>query len=193
MILATVVYLLLRSVFNIDGIAEIFATIIAIITLVAFWLEYNDNKILNESQFIISLNDQFVSDERMYTIEWELEKFFYKYKKRELTKEYMDSFRKQFDIENERRQYLVNYLVHMESLAALVNNGTLKIDKIANLMSYRYFIVMNNPVVQEIELKQYSDYYTGCFNIYENWVKVLEKNGMEIPMYKDFPLLFTEN
>lgn len=189
MVLLGLIYLSGQFVFYWDWFAEVFATIVAIVTIVAFWLEYNENRVLNESQFIISLNEQFVSDERLFKIEWELEKFYIRYEKGELTDEYIESFRKQFDIEDERRQYLVNYLVHLEGIATLVNNGTLRIDKIDDLMSYRYFIAMNNPIVQELELKKYSDYYKGCICIYEDWVKVLTKEGVKIPMYDKYRLI----
>lgn len=189
MVVLASLYLFLQFLFKLERTTEVFATLATIVTLVAFWLEYNDNKILNESQFIISLNDQFVSDERMFIIEWELEKFYSKYEKDELTTEYQETFRKQFDIEDEKRQHLVNYLVHLEGIATLVNNGTLHIKKINDLMSYRYFIAMNNPVVQEIELKKYSDFYKGCFGIYKDWVKVLDKKQVNIPMYADFKLI----
>ena len=188
MVVLAGLYLLLQFIFEYERITEIFATLVAIVTVVAFWLEYNDNKILNESQFIISLNDQFVSDERMFKIEWELEKFYNKYENGELTAEYQEAFRKQFDIEDEKRQHLVNYLVHLEGIATLVNNGTLHIKKINDLMSYRYFIAMNNPIVQEIELKKYSDFYKGCFSIYKDWVAVLDKKQVKIPMYEEFKL-----
>ena len=188
MVVLAGLYLLLQFIFEHERITEIFATLVAIVTVVAFWLEYNDNKIVNESQFIISLNDQFVSDERMFKIEWELEKFYNKYENGELTAEYQETFRKQFDIEDEKRQHLVNYLVHLEGIATLVNNGTLHIKKINDLMSYRYFIAMNNPIVQEIELKKYSDFYKGCFSIYKDWVAVLDKKQVKIPMYEEFKL-----
>ena len=55
-------------------------------------------------------------------------------------------------------------------------------------MSYRYFIAMNNPVVQELELCQYPDFYKGCFEIYEDWVKELEDQEIEIPMLKSYRL-----
>ena len=35
-----------------EWLAETIATIIAIITAVVFWLEYHENKLLNEAQFI---------------------------------------------------------------------------------------------------------------------------------------------
>lgn len=189
MALLGIIYVCGKLFFDYEYLTEIFTTIIAIVTVVAFWLEYSENKVLNESQFIISLNDQFISDERLFRVEWELEKFYDKYEKGELTEEYIESFRKQFDIEEERRQHLVNYLVHLEGVATLVNNGALRIKKINDLMSFRYFIAMNNPVVQELELKQYTDFYKGCFSIYTDWAKELIKKEAEIPMYNNYKLI----
>lgn len=192
MVLLAIIYLCGQNFCNWEWLTEVFATTIAIITAVAFWLEYNENKLLNEAQFITDLNEQFIGNEKMSAIEWELEKFFYKYRSDELTEEYIEEFRKHFDIESENRQNLVNYLVHLEGIAALVKNKILHIEMIDDLMSYRYFIAMNNPIVQKLELNEYSDFYKGCFGIYNAWVKELKKQKIEIPMYKDYKLIDEE-
>ena len=143
---------------------------------------------LNEAQFITDLNEQFIGSDKMSDVEWELEKFFNKHKDNKLTDEDLAEFRKKYDIECKERQKLVNYLVHLEGIAALVKNKILRIETIDDLMSYRYFIAMNNPVVQELELTQYPDFYKGCYGIYEDWVKELEDQEIEIPMIKDYRL-----
>ena len=50
-------------------------------------------------------------------------------------------------------------------------------------MSYRYFIAVNNPIVQKLELLEYTDYYMGCFAIYDEWVEDLHEQGVIPPMY----------
>ena len=192
MVLLAIIYLCGQQLCEWERLTETVATVIAIITIVAFWLEYNENKVLNEAQFITDLNEQFIGNEKMAAVEWELEKFFYKYKKGKLTEDYIEDFEKMFDIESENRQNLVNYLVHLEGIAALVKNKVLHIETIDDLMSYRYFIAMNNPVVQKLELDEYSDFYKGCFGIYNAWVKELKKQKVKIPMYKDYKLLDEE-
>ncbi|MBE6682578.1 MAG: hypothetical protein E7595_00345 [Ruminococcaceae bacterium] len=167
-------------------LTESVTTVVAIISVVTFLIEYNENKHLNEFQFITELNDQFIGNENMSEIEWELEKFYYKHRNGELTDEYIESFRKSFDIEQKSRQKLVNYLEHLESIATLVDNKVLHLDKISDLMSYRYFIALNNPIVQELEIIAYADFYRGCLCIYEKWVKVLQTQGVEIPMFEDY-------
>lgn len=168
-----------------EWLTETVATIIAIIAAVAFWLEYHENKLLNEAQFIMELNDQFLSDNNLSDIEWELEKYYNRYCKEDLTKEYCDKFEELFHLEKRERQYLVNYLVHLEGIAALVNNGVIHLDAIADLISYRYFIAVNNPIVQKLELLEYPDYYKGCIGIYDAWVKELLGQGVTPPMYHE--------
>lgn len=50
-------------------------------------------------------------------------------------------------------------------------------------MSYRYFIAINNPIVQKLELLEYPEFYKGCIGIYDDWVKILIEQGIEPPMY----------
>lgn len=191
MVLLSIVYFVGHNFLKLEWFTEFFATVGVIITAVAFWLEYHENKVLNEAQFAIDLNEQFIGNEKMSNVEWELEKFYTKYKNNELTDRDIEDFRDNFKIENKERQDLVNYLVHLEGIAALVKTKVLHIDVIDDLMSYRYFIAMNNPVVQELELMPYADFYKGCFEIYNDWVKELGAEA-KIPMYKDYKLMDIE-
>ena len=56
-------------------------------------------------------------------------------------------------------QKMINYLVYLESLAALVFRQVIHLDVIDDLFSYRFFLAVNNPVVQECELLPYADFY----------------------------------
>ena len=168
-----------------EWLTETVATILAIIAAVAFWLEYHENKLLNEAQFIMELNEQFLCDSNLSDVEWELEKYFNRYRKNELTKEYEEEFAKKFALEKRERQHLVNYLVHLEGIAALVNNGVIHLDAIDDLMSYRYFVAVNNPIVQRMELLEYPEYYKGCIGIYDAWVGELLRQEITPPMYHE--------
>lgn len=168
-----------------EWLTETVATLLAIVAAVAFWLEYHENKLLNEAQFIMELNEQFLSDSNLSDVEWELEKYFNRYRKNELTKEEEEEFEKKFALENRERQHLVNYLVHLEGIAALVNNGVIHLDAIDDLMSYRYFVAVNNPIVQRLELLEYPEYYKGCIGIYDAWVGELLRQEITPPMYHE--------
>lgn len=186
MLIIICTYLSCQFFYAWSWLTETVATVIAIISAIAFWLEYHENKLLNEAQFIMDLNGQFIGDENMSNVEWDLEKFFNKYRNEELTEEYIKEFEEKYALEKIERQHLVNYLVHLEGIAALVKSKVLRIKTIDDLMSYRYFIAMNNPVVQKLELLEYPDFYKGCVDIYDSWVNALENQGINPPMYDEY-------
>ena len=162
------IYFYLRR-FNPSEASEIVITILAIVAGVVFWLEYHHNSKVNEAQFVMELNDQFITDANMSAVEHELEKFYAKVKAGNDTEDDRRHLRTLYDINSEKRQHLVNYLVHLEGVAALVNNGVLRLSTITDLMAYRYFIAVNNPVVQELELIPYKDFYKGIIKVFKDW------------------------
>lgn len=151
---------------------------LAIFTAVAFFLEYHQNNKLNEAQFVIDLNNQFLNEGNMAGVEHELEKYFNSGSKDKAAEELQQTFAP----EKKKHQDLVNYLVHLEGIATLVNNGTLRLSAINDLMSYRFFLAMNNPVVQELELLRFRDYYREIIKLYPAWVKRMKRKGGAIPM-----------
>lgn len=155
---------------------------LTIIAAVAFWMEFRSNEKINEAQLVMELNDQFITNEQFFKVEWELEKYYEAYNAAKQAGQATDNipFGLNLSLETEERQYLVNYLVHLEGIAALVNEGVLHLNVITDLMAYRYFIAVNNPLVQEIELIPCRDYYRGIFRIYKKWSRKLGKG--KIPM-----------
>lgn len=185
MVIVGCVYIVAQHFYDWERLTETVATIIAIIAAVAFWLEYRESKVLNEAQFIMELNEQFLSDPKLSAVEWELEKYYARYRNNDMTPEFEEAFERQFEMDKPERQSLVNYLVHLEGITALVNSGVLRLNSIDNLMSYRYFIAVNNPIVRKLELCDYSDYYKGCYSIYDSWVELLKGKEVKIPMYDE--------
>lgn len=51
----------------------------------------------------------------------------------------------------------------------MVNTGVLRIETISDLMGYRFFIAVNNLVVQELELNPYRDFYKGIDQLFDLW------------------------
>lgn len=85
---------------------------------------------------------------------------------------------------------LVGYLVYMESLAPLIINRQIPLDDIDDLFGYRYFTTMNNPIVQEVELVPYADYYQGCLKMYPIWMRYRKKKNRVIPMNRFAPKVY---
>ena len=154
---------------------EAVSTILTIIAAVAFWMEFRSNERINEAQLIMELNNQFISNPQFAFVELELEKYYLAYEEAAKNGSNIQNivFGIDLGVFDERRQSLINYLVYLEGVAALINEGVLHLNVITNLMAYRYFIAVNNPIVQEKELLPFREYYKGIFSIYKKWDKVL--------------------
>ena len=74
-------------------------------------------------------------------------------------------------------QKLINYLVYLESMAVLVDRNILHVDVIDDLFSYRFFLAVNNPIVQQGELYPYADFYKGIFKLSEKWAEKHDDNS----------------
>jgi hypothetical protein len=151
----------------------------ALIAAVAFWVEYRQNNKINEAQFVMSLNNEFITSEKMTAVEHNLERYYALVLDGEDTKEFEKKLRETYDIEKPKRQDLVNYLVHLEGIATMINTGILRLSTINDLMAYRFFIAVNNPVVQEMELFKYKAYYHGIVELYPVWAKKMKDMPLE--------------
>ena len=173
----------------VDPMSKIITTSLALISAVAFWLQFKRTERLNESNYIMNLNHQFVNNKDMTQVEHELELYYNQYQAC-LTGEHeipMSEIRKlHLGLSMSRTspdcQKMINYLVYLESLAALVYRQVIHLNVIDDLFSYRFFLAVNNPIVQECELLPYADFYRGIFRLSEEWAKRHKEAGIPIPM-----------
>lgn len=180
-VLAVLIYLAVNSVYpDKSGLATVITTTTALIAAVAFWLQMKRSKDMEEATFIMEMNNNFISNDKLTRIEHELEKYYAQV----INKKDNPELNLDLDIESKDRQQLVNYLVYMEGLAALVEKGVLRLGVIDDLFAYRFFIAVNNPIVQKTELLPYANYYQGCFKLSEMWTKRFDKEKREIPLEK---------
>ena len=156
------------------------STISALIAAVTFWMQLRRTENLNEANFLMNLNNQFISNKEMTAIEHKLECYYNKV----VAGEDIANIKLDIDlnIEHEERQKLINYLVYMESLAAIIQKNVMRLGVVDDLFAYRFFIAVNNPVVQETELLPYANYYRGCFRLSEAWTKAWRDANREIPL-----------
>ncbi len=159
-----------------DDITKRITTATTLIGAVALWLQLKRGERLNESNFIMNLNKEFVSNANMTLVEHELEQCYNQYEtilkeKGEISSEELKMLR--LDLSQSRTsedcQKLINYLVYMEALASLVCRRVLHLDVIDNLFAYRFFIAINNPIVQQNEIFPYAEYYRGLFDLSTRW------------------------
>ena len=162
---------------DVSELSTILSTVTALIAAVAFWMQLRRTEKLDEANFIMSLNDQFIANDEITRIEHALELYYNQvFDGREgnlalvLKRDHNDC------------QRLINYLVYMEGLAALIRQDVMHLGVIDDLFAYRFFIAVNNPIVQRFELLPYANYYQGCFELSEMWTKEWRKRGRPIPL-----------
>lgn len=183
-------YIIGTIFFDIEPLSKLISTVTTIIAAVAFWLQFKRTESLNESSYIMNLNNQFVNNKDMTMIEHILELYYneyeFNYNKRNLkTKGHGIStieLKMNLSRESEDCQKLVNYLVYLEALAAIIERNVLHLNIIDNLFAYRFFLAVNNPVVQETELIPYKDYYKGIFFLSREWTELYNRENTPIPM-----------
>lgn len=162
---------------DISTLSTILTTITALIAAVAFWMQLKRTENLNETNFIMSLNDQFISNDEITKVEHALELFY-----NNIEKDHKVDFGLVLERNHDDCQRLINYLVYMEGLAALIRQDVMHLGVIDDLFAYRFFIAVNNPEVQKFELLPYANYYRGCFELSEMWTKQWREKGRPIPL-----------
>lgn len=174
-----IIYAIVKIVFpDINWLDETVTTVFAIIAGVAFWLQFRRTENIDEAKFIMELNHQFISNERLTRVEHALEVYYHEINEGKNN----PKLNLTLDIKSEERQELINYLVYMEGMAAIIQKGVLELDVIDNLFAYRFFIVVNNPIVQKTELLPYSNYYQGCFKLSKMWTEKFKDDKRKIPL-----------
>lgn len=147
-------------------ISNIVTIITAIVGAVALFVQFKKDKDLNMASFVIDYSVQFYDIYNLNNILNELEKC-------------RVNLNYKLDIEK-NYQDIVAYLQWLESLAALVNSGLLTIEKIDDVLSYRFFLIVNNKQIQEAELIPCREFYRGIFKLYETWSNYKKKKGLFI-------------
>lgn len=137
--------------------------------------QLSDTKKLNESQLVMDLNNEFISNPNMLEIERQLEMYF-------IGKGNLNNLKIFWASSTKGRQNLISYLVYFEGLSVSVQRKIISMESMDDLFAYRFFLAFHNPFVQQNELLDYIHYYRGCFVLYfmlsEVWLKrwILWKN-----------------
>lgn len=115
--------------------------------------------LLQQSSFIKDFNFSFLSQHEFLEVERELEKCYVE-----------GADLKIGDPGTPERQKYIDYLVYLESLATVIQNGAMEIENVDSLMAYRFFVAVHNETLQKEELLKYSIHYRGIYWMYEKWV-----------------------
>lgn len=174
MLFVLLLFLFGCMIFPMSDVATIITTLTAIIGAFAIWFQMKRERDINEAEFIMNYNTTFIENPEYVELEQKLEKY----------RKIVESNGNLDDLENiiteENQQTVINYLVYHEALAVFVKKGVLKIESIDDLFAYRFFLVMNNPEVQKVELCPEAQYYHGCYWLHKKWTEYRRKKGLYI-------------
>lgn len=162
-----VLYIISVRFYDVNVISTIFITIFTMVGGIAIWIQLKGERDIKEAEFLMNYHASFVSNQAFTAIQKKLEN----HAKKECDDEVIRSI---------DRQDLINYLVYLKGLAALINKGVLHLRTIDDLYSYRFFLAVNNPVVQELELIPDAQYYKGCYTLHKNWKKYKKSKGLTV-------------
>lgn len=145
--------------------------ITAIVGAFGIWLELNKEQEVNQASFILSINSDFYAmggKGTMYTAD--LEKM--------LDEDF--SGIKKLELNEDNRVMAIQYLVWVKTLSSLINRKMIKISAIDDLFAYKFFVAVNHPEIQKMELIPYQTAYHGIYKAHKIWKKYRVKHGLQI-------------
>lgn len=187
---------------HLDAVVEALAALLGFFAVA--WTLYKEKKI-KKIDFVSTYNFNFLTSEEFIGVEQLLEAYYQHYKESDKPDSTYDvKFKadlfgtsKKTHIITKKHQKVINYLVYLESFTPLIQKEHVKLQDIDNLFGYRYFIAMNNPVVQENELLPESSYYQNCLSVYRQWKKYRRDRHLPIPLdeydLEKSALIFSKN
>lgn len=175
LLLITIAVIVVLALYDLDAYILWISAFAEVGGMVAIWIEFRRDRSLSEASFVMQLNQTFITDDELSDLEFHLEQY------RRLQKPLGLS------IENKNYKALLNYLDFQEGLAMLVEKKILSVEAIDKVFSDRFFLVMNNPEVQELELIPDAISYQGCYSLYEKWYDYRKEKGLPI-LLEDYSL-----
>jgi hypothetical protein len=139
--------------------------LVASVMIVIYQLSCENDVTLGS--FILELNNSFVDNERIQVI----------YNKLKVYQNLPLSEQAGWITEKDR-PYIDEYFVFFETISVLHKKRVVEMKVLDEMFGYRFFIAMNNPLVQEIELaKTGFEHYGALIQLYDEWRAYRIKKG----------------
>ena len=163
---------LIGSFFMEDDIASklfnVITVVTAIVGAVALFIQFKKDKQINEASFIFDFSASFYDEYNCSELV-------------PLLDDYVDNKIKTINFEDNVNT-IVRYMAWVESIAAIVEEGTIDLKNIDQVLGYRFFIIVNNKEVQDKELIPYRLHYIGTFKLYQKWYEYKKSKNLPIPL-----------
>lgn len=148
-----------------NRIAEIVTVITAVIGAVALFLQFQRDKDINESSFMLEFWKSFSENDTSIAIQKKCDQ---------------DINSKNTHFVKDDYDGILVYAQWLETLSAVINRNVLSFDFINDMYGYIFFVFVNNKYIQKTELLPNIKYYQGIVKAYKTWEKYLTKHNKEI-------------
>jgi hypothetical protein len=147
-------------------------TITTITGVFAIWLQMQKGKKLNEGEFILNLRKQFVDNSHIFQLTLKLEKYDRSDK--------IDNPFNEDDISD-----IAAYMTFFEVMYLLIKRNIIKLFMVDLLFAFHFFLLINNPRIQELELLPCQDYYLDVYRLYNEWITYRQEKNMPVYGYEN--------
>lgn len=163
-LLITVIGVVCVMLFSKDtnSVMDIITLLTALIGVVSVYIEYRNNKALVQTNNLIVIYSDFNDISTNREIQYKLEV---------LKRRNVNLFTED-DIPNIRI-----YLKFFEGIAPMFIKDVVSFKKINSILGYRFFLIMNSPYIQNLEIIPRADNYKGCITMHYLWSEWCKKNN----------------
>ena len=147
-------------------------TLTTIAGVFALWMQMQKGKKLNEGEFILNLRKQFVDNPHLFQLTLKLEKY-------DRSDKTVNPFNED-DISD-----IAAYMTFFEVMYMLIKRDIIKLHMIDLLFAFHFFLLINNPRIQDIELIPCQDYYIDVYKLYYEWTNYRQNKNMPIYGYEN--------
>lgn len=182
-----------------NELKDIIITLISLFAAVAVFIQIRQGTKIAKAEFVMGLQETYTNSNgfsKLFMTCWEEYKFSEHNESEEKPKSVLT-----FLNEDGGKEILLNYLTFFESIYLMKEQGNLDFDILDELFGRRFFIVVTNSTVQDIDLCENRKYYENVFKLYQDWSKYREAiiqrkqltNIEEIELKKKVFLYFNEH
>jgi len=156
---------LFKYLFKLDIFMGIFSQIVGAFSLLGLLYQFGRERDVNQAEFVLNLNDNFISNSDLMKI----------YKKLEKSKE---NGQEKNPFSEDDLIDMANYLSFFEAFYELINRKVIKIPSVDHL-AYRFFLATNNKYMQKMLLcKEGKDIaWKDLYKLHKLWKNYREKKN----------------
>lgn len=169
LITSVIMLIAVYSTISNNELKDIIITLISLFAAVAVFIQIRQGTKIAKAEFVMGLQETYSSStgfSKLFMTCWEEYKNCEYDNHNKAKKSVLD-----FLNEDGGKEILLNYLTFFESIYLMKEQGNLDFDTLDELFGRRFFIVVTNVTVQDMDLYKNKKYYENVIKLYHDWFK----------------------